>query len=92
MLPLSLASYVDVVRYSFLDTHYELQLHCINPLYFGTSPQNLSSSPSFQPHFSAKGSRLSFITSGRISRSPFFSTRSMSSSRIQERGTNCETY
>jgi hypothetical protein len=71
------------------DLHYELQLHCKPAMYFGTSPQNRSSSSLFMPHSSLNGLSDMFNTVLSISRSPFFSTRSISSSRIQFRGKNC---
>ena len=70
---------------------HELQLHCIIPLYLGTSPINLCSSLASHPHSPLKGSRFNFIICGSMSRSPFFSIRSISSSRIHERGTNCKS-
>lgn len=64
---------------------YELQLHCIRPLYLGTSPHQLSCScfsASLPSHVSAKGSRLARMMFASVVRSACFSMRSIRLSRM----------
>lgn len=73
---------------SILGAAHELQLHIIPLLKRGTSPQNRSSSSRFRPQLSLNGFRAICITRPRISLSPRCSTRSITSSRIHDRGRN----